>query len=113
MNRIKLYITAAVAAVSLAASATPAHAAPLRYCGTSSAAGYLGVVAIGPTSCAFARTTMITWWQNGRPSRVRVYSKVTHRWYSMRCGIEEFPGPDANPHGVCRGGNGAHAELRS
>lgn len=101
------------ALVALAVPVASAEAAPVRYCGTSPAAGYLGVVAVGPTSCAFARATMVAWWRHGRPARVRVFSRATGRWYTMRCGIEEFRGPDANPHGVCRGGNGAHAELRS
>lgn len=101
------------AVVALAVPVASAEGATVRYCGTSASAGYLGIVAVGPTSCSFARATMISWWRHGRPSRVRVFSRATGRWYTMRCRVESFRGPDANPHGVCRGGHGARAELRS
>jgi len=111
--------SAALAVTAIAPSA--ADAATGKYCGTG-AHGFPGIVAVGPTSCGFARNVeraarnlpsvqvrRDVW---APPARtLRVWSPTTHRLYRMHC---RFAMPYGGGwHYACRGGKGAHVKLVS
>lgn len=67
------------------------------------------LAAYGPTSCAFARETAVTWGGNPRPV-IWVYSPVTGETYRMRCRVRTsyyYSGIVS-----CRGGRGAHVVVK-
>jgi hypothetical protein len=114
-------LSLAAAALLAAAAPAAAEAAPSKSCASGASVGHLGVVAVGPTSCAFARDTLAKWWRvaptveyswgYGLAARtVRVRSRTTGRYYTMRC---RMISTQDSPYGRCTGGNGADARLYS
>ena len=98
---IILTLTILVMAVSAASASSD------RFCAHSS--NGLGVWAIGPTSCSFAKATANTYLAQHR-AHIRVYSHVTHRSYNMWCRtIKTYD----SPYLLCTGANNARVEIRS
>ena len=110
----------AAGAVVLVAAA-PANAEASRYCGTT-ADGFPGIRAVGPTTCAFARNVgtafdrkrvpLFEWRQNTympRPTWIRAWSSKMRRSYRMYCRPRSGPSPFVS----CTGGNGARVDLLS
>lgn len=103
---MKRIITILVLLVA-AASAATAQASSHRYCGL--ATNGLAVHAVGPTSCSFAKATANTYLAQ-RHGTVRVYSRVTHRSYTMHC---SFPSDgEGETYLLCTGANHARVEVR-
>lgn len=107
-----------ILAIFIMAMAIPSAAsASTRFCGYVSKG--LGVRAVGPTSCSFAKATANTYlaqYATGSPlpaRYIRVHSKVTHLDYTMFCRIRHFSAIDANPYLLCTGGNNARVEVWS
>lgn len=115
---VKGLIAGVAVLVALVAPAS-ADAAPTKRCGAT--ANGLGIIAVGPTSCEFARrvvrrvqhTRVVevrpNVWMLG-PRTVRVYSPVTGRSYRMRCRARVTPD---SPSYACTGGSRARVEIRS
>jgi hypothetical protein len=110
-----------VGAVVLA-SAAPADASSRRYCGTT-ADGFPGVMAVGPTTCGFARNVgttfdrkrvrLIEWRRNmymPKPTSIRAWSSKTRRTYRMHCRPRLTTD---SPYVSCTGGNDARVDLVS
>jgi hypothetical protein len=111
----------AVGAVVLV-TAAPADASPRRYCGTT-ADGFPGVMAVGPTTCGFARNVgttldrqrvpLIEWRPNmymPKPTSIRAWSSKMGRTYRMHCRPRLTTD---SPYLSCTGGNGARVDLVS
>jgi uncharacterized membrane protein len=92
-------------ALTVTAVMAPAAGASGRYCGTTRG---LDVVAVGPTSCSFARRVTQAYldvpWSNGY---LRARSPVTGKRYWMHCRLH------SRHYAVCTGGNRARVEIRS
>jgi hypothetical protein len=99
-----------------------AEASTARYCGTT-ADGFPGLRAVGPTSCGFAKRVGNAWerkhvplyeirasmWMP-RPAWVRAYSPKMHWSYRMYCRTKLTR---ESPYVTCTGGNGARVDLVS
>ena len=120
MKKFFVIGAAALAVVALPATADAHSWNDSRRCGISP--NHLGILAVGPTSCAFARNTVRAFrnMPTGQVARNvyapfaatrRVWSPVTHRWYRMH-GYFWMRGP-AGWHYHITGGNGAHVDLVS
>ena len=103
-------------------AAAPADASPRRFCGTT-ADGFPGVMAVGPTTCGFARNVgtgfdrkrvPLIEWRRGmympKPTWVRAWSSKMHRTYRMHCRPRLTVD---SPFVSCTGGNGARVDLVS
>lgn len=110
------------AVVLVAAAPASAEASPRRYCGTT-ADGFPGVMAVGPTTCGFARNVgtgfdskrvpLIEWRPSmymPKPTRIRAWSSKTRRTYRMHCRPRLTTD---SPFVSCTGGNGARVDLVS
>jgi hypothetical protein len=108
-------------AVALVAAAPADAASPRDYCGTT-ADGFPGVMAVGPTTCGFAsnvattfdrkRVPLFEWRRNTympKPTWIRAWSSTTRRTYRMHCRPRSGPSPFV----TCTGGNGARVDLVS
>lgn len=104
---------------SAAGPANRAHAATRKVCGTT--ASGTGIIAVGPTSCPFARAVIRKWRTYGTvevapgvfggPNKtLRVYSAAAKRSITMHCRTHMQAD---NIFGLCTGGNGARVEDRS
>jgi hypothetical protein len=109
------------AMVLVAAAPASAEASPRRYCGTT-ADGFPGVLAVGPTTCGFARNVaeaserkrvpLVEWRPNiwmPRPKSLRAWSPKMRRAYRMHCRTRSGPSPFVS----CTGGKGARVDLVS
>ena len=114
----------AIALTTLGALAVSeaAEASTARYCGTT-ADGFPGLRAVGPTSCGFAKRVGNAWERKRVPSYeirasmwmpqpawVRAYSPKMHGSYRMYCRTKLTR---ESPYVTCAGGNGARVDLVS
>ena len=101
MNKVRAFAVVLVSTIMLAliVADAQAHDGGMRYCGTSPSGTYQ-VRAGDATSCPFALNTarrlkQIQTARGGIPFganlTLRVYSRVTHRSYRMRCSVSVPP----------------------
>jgi hypothetical protein len=120
MKTVLVFAIVALLALDAAISgANDAKAARRKICGTTPSG--TGIVAVGSTSCPFARAVLRKWRTYGTvevaanifggPDKTfRVYSAAAKRSITMHCRTHVQPN---NTFGLCTGGNGARVEDRS
>lgn len=119
MSRKHTSGTAVLCAAATLLGASTVEAATRKVCGSTSSG--TGIVAVGPTSCPFARAVARKWERygtvevapdvfGGPPKTIRVYSAASKRKITMRCRTHVEPD---NTFGLCTGGNRARVEIRS
>jgi hypothetical protein len=112
-------VVASLVGVALVSGTTGAQAASRKLCGQTSSG--TAIVAVGPTSCPFAKAVERKWRSygtvevasgvfGGPRKTIRVYSAAVKHTVAMQC--REHLEKD-NIFGLCTGGNGARVEIRS
>jgi hypothetical protein len=112
-------VGASALSIAIVIGTAGAQAATRNVCGTTPSG--TAIVAVGPTSCPFAKEVVRKWRSYGTvevapgifggPSKtIRVYSSAVKRRVTMHC--REHVEKD-NIFGLCTGGNGARVEVRS
>jgi hypothetical protein len=118
-NLLALALIALFAVGGAVSPANDAYAASRKVCGTTSSG--TGIVAVGPTSCPFARAVIRKWRTyrtvklapgvfGGPDKTFRVFSGAAKRSITMHCRTHV---QEDNIFGLCTGGNGARVEERS
>jgi hypothetical protein len=104
----RILLTAALAAVSLAASSQPAEAAVCRK-------GDPPLTVSSRTSCAFAGNVVNQWMNGDRgprtDARLLVKSPTTRKYYTVHC-IYRGPLGSTGKSVVCKGPNGISIRFR-